>query len=197
MLDGIPLRLVDTAGLRETHDAVEKLGVDRAERLVDEADLSLLVVDVAAGGWAPPYDVVGGRGAGRVLVVLNKIDLLPRGGVETLPRGLGELGGDAVCVSAATGEGIAELKAAIARKICGGITTRAGLGVAVSARHHALVLEALDAIGRARGLCGDDGAAVLCAQLLRSAAEALAAITGRVYSEDLLDGIFSRFCIGK
>ena len=86
------------------------------------------------------------------------------------------------------------------RKVCGDRDSiAAAQGVAVSERHHALLAEALDAIREALALeeAGAEDDAALCAQRLRAAAEALAQITGRVYTDDLLDRVFSRFCVGK
>ena len=102
-------------------------------------------------------------------------------------------------MSALEGTGIGELKAVMVEKICGALPDEDSQGVAVSARHHALLNEASAALDEALALYarGAESAAVFCAQSLRTAAEALGKITGRVYSDDLLDVIFSRFCIGK
>ncbi|MCL1909409.1 MAG: tRNA uridine-5-carboxymethylaminomethyl(34) synthesis GTPase MnmE, partial [Kiritimatiellaeota bacterium] len=105
----------------------------------------------------------------------------------------------AISVSAVTGAGIPELKKAIAEKLLTSSATSSSSSgaVAVSARHHALLREADESIASAIN-CGDGAdSAVICAQSLRSAAESLGRITGRTYTDDLLDKIFSRFCVGK
>ena len=201
LLDGIPLRIADTAGLRETESPIERMGVDRSVALVRAADLNLRLIDLAAdpdpqlawlGEAAYPPD--------RTIAVLNKADVAPGGRVETLTRRIAEAGYEAVALSAQEGTGLEALREAMKRKVCGDReTASAAQGVAVSERHHALIAEALEAIREALALdeaeAEDDAA--LCAQRLRAGAEALAQITGRVYSEDILDRVFSRFCVGK
>lgn len=201
LLEGIPLRMTDTAGLREAEgDVVERMGVDRSLKLIADADLNLRVVDLTADiepqlSWLRSGDA----DTAKTIVVLNKADIAPRGRVETLPQEIDAAGFDAVPVSAKDGTGIGELKTAMAGKICGALPDEDSQGVAVSARHHALLKEASAALDEAIALYaeGAESEAVFCAQSLRAAAEALGTITGRVYSDDLLDIIFSRFCVGK
>lgn len=200
LLDGIPLRMVDTAGLRESESSIERLGVDRAVKLIQSADLNLRLIDMAAdqehqldwmrdGSYAPS----------KTLVILSKADIARDGSVQTLPRRIGEAGYDVVVVSVKDGSGLEALKVAMKHKIAGDGFHDASQGVAVSERHHGLLEKALTEIDVALSLYGSDGgdSAVFCAQSLRAAAESLSQITGRVYSDDLLDRIFSRFCIGK
>ncbi len=200
ILDGIPLRMVDTAGLRDTESSIERLGVDRAVKLIQSADLNLRLIDMAEdhehqldwmrnGSYAPS----------KTLVILSKADIARDGSVKTLPRRIGEAGFEVVVVSVKDGSGLEDLKAAMKCKIVGDGFHGAAQGVAVSERHHGLLEKALADIDSALSLYVNGGgdAAVFCAQSLRAAAESLSQITGRVYSEDLLDRIFSRFCIGK
>lgn len=200
LLDGIPLRMVDTAGLRDTDSSIERMGVDRAVKLVKSADLNIRLIDMAADhehqlDWMRD----GLYEATKTLVVLSKADIARDGSVRTLPRRIGEAGYDVVVVSVKDGSGLEDLKAAMKRKIVGDGFHGAEQGVAVSERHHGLLEDAIAGIDEALTLYGAGGgdAAVFCAQSLRAAAEALSQITGRVYSDDLLDRIFSRFCIGK
>ncbi|MGI5869560.1 MAG: tRNA uridine-5-carboxymethylaminomethyl(34) synthesis GTPase MnmE [Kiritimatiellia bacterium] len=202
LLDGIPLRVSDTAGLRETESTIERMGVDRSIALVRGADLNLRLIDLAAApepqlGWLGKTDYPPDR----TIAVLNKADIAPGGRVETLTRRVGASGYEAVAVSAREKIGLETLREAMTRKLCGDReSASAEQGVAVSERHHALIMEALGEIRAALALDEGGGAeevAALCAQHLRTAAEAIAQITGRVYSEDLLDRVFSRFCIGK
>ena len=201
LLKGIPLRVVDTAGLRETDSPIERMGVERAVALVRGADINLRVVDLAADP-EPQLAWVGDAAYSgeRTIVVLNKADVAPGGRVETLTRRLAGAGYEAVAVSAQEGAGLEALREAMERKVCAGDDAGvAAQGVAVSERHHALIAEALAALREALALqeAGAEDAAVVCAQRLRAAAEAIAQITGRVYGEDLLDRVFSRFCVGK
>lgn len=201
LLDGIPLRIADTAGIRETESPIERMGVDRSVALVRAADLNLRLLDLDAD----PEPQLAWLGAAayppeRTIAVLNKADVAPGGKVETLTRRIGAAGYEAVALSAREGSGLDALREAMKRKICGDLeATAAEQGVAVSERHHALIMEALDAIREALALktAGAEDDAALCAQRLRTAAEAIAKITGRIYTEDLLDRVFSRFCVGK
>ena len=207
-IDGIPVRLVDTAGLREATGAVERQGVRRAEDQLRRADLRLIVVDATtpdASNLAAlpcPADVVVSSSVPTV-VAYNKIDLVPD---FQPPSGL-PAHARTVCTSALDGTGLADLRA----------TLRDSLGVAPSAsesaafvneRHRSLLERAKASLLEARAILisgirvdsdfpagGFD--AVLGAQPLRDATEALGAITGRDAADDLLDAVFSRFCIGK
>ncbi|QKT03621.1 tRNA uridine-5-carboxymethylaminomethyl(34) synthesis GTPase MnmE [Ectothiorhodospiraceae bacterium 2226] len=191
-LDGIPLRILDTAGLRVTHDAVEQEGVRRAQAEVAHADHMVLVVDDSLGAGAPEQallDLVPERPP--LTVVYNKIDLSGRS-----PRtGRGELGTE-VWLSARTGAGIDLLRAAL--KQAAGIDAGAGDGAFMARRRHLSALTAASAhIGVARRSL-DEGAGVeLVAENLRLAQLALQCITGLYTSDELLGEIFGRFCIGK
>lgn len=186
LLRGIPVRLVDTAGLRETASAVEREGVERARDLASRADLVLELRSVEE-----PVDRTFVRPTGpNVLSVETKIDLRPasRAAAETPP----------LRASAVTGEGIAELEDAILAAL-GANPAASGDGVAASERHAALLREAADAVDAARAAFaeGAEAAAVPAADRLRDAAEALARITGRRYTDSLLDAVFGKFCVGK
>lgn len=189
-LNGVPLRLVDTAGLRETNDAVEVEGIGRARALMRQADLNVHLVDQSEP-WVPLAESeLAVLSAGRTLLVLTKCDL-PSAGELALPGGLTH-----VRLSAKTGEGIAALRAAVSAKL--GLDHESPGQPVVSVRH---VTELRLAAGQARlaseALAAGAAHLVIAANHLREAAEALGRIVGRVYSDDLLDAIFSRFCVGK
>ena len=186
LLGGIPVRLVDTAGLREAGSAVEREGVERARDLAARADL---VLALRPADEAPDDRAVARPDGPRTLFVETKADLRPAPRAEA----------DApLRVSAVTGEGIPELERTILAAL--GTDPAAGEGgVAVSERHAALLREAAASVDEARAIF-DDGAeavAVPAADRLRDAAESLARITGRSYTESLLDAVFGRFCVGK
>ncbi len=160
---GFPIRLIDTAGLRETADEVEQEGVRRAEEAIRKADL---VLDL--GGEV--------KTAAKILRLHAKCDLSR---------------GEGLNVSAKTGEGIEDLKARIIDLLRA--IDVAGDGERPSERMHAAIASALsrfDALASARDL-------VLAANAVRAAAEDLGAAIGATYSSDLMDGLFSRFCVGK
>ena len=190
VLERFLVRLVDTAGLRETACAIEAEGVARAGALVEQADLNLHLLDGSRALDAEDGRQLARLSPTRTLLAVNKSDLPPRLDREALD------GWQAVSISAREGHGLAVLREALAGRL--GLPGAVATGAEVAARHREELERAAEAIGEARQLLG--GAAdglVLAAQRLRTAALALARITGSVWSKDLLDTIFSRFCVGK
>ncbi len=189
-LGGIPLQVLDTAGLRASDDPVEQEGIRRAWASLAEADHCLLVVDDAQGPGEEEREVAARLPDGVSLtVVANKIDLSgnPPGPFQS-PLGKG------VRLSAKTGEGMSFLEERLMR--LAGIETL-DEGCFLARRRHLRALEeAAEALERAGELL-TQGAGELVAEELRIAQSALGRITGEVDHEDLLDEIFSRFCIGK
>lgn len=187
-LQGVPLHLVDTAGLRDTADEVEQLGIARTWSEIGQADLLLLIVDAAAGVTAADEAIVA-RLPARLprVVVHNKIDLT--GGA---PRVVPEAAATAVHLSAKTGAGVDLLRAHLLE--------RAGWHPAeespfIARERHLVCLRRAaerldDAFAQAKAF-------ELFAEELRLAQEALNAITGEFTADDLLGEIFARFCIGK
>jgi len=182
LIDGIPLRLVDTAGLRETADAVEQEGIARTQALMKQADLNLHLVDATT---VTPEMLEELPQELHTLILLTKADLL----TSPLPVSTGML-----LVSAQTGEGLATLGQAILAAL--GVSQEPGGVALVNLRHVQELDTAHGCLARAQRLL-IARELVLAATELRLAAEALGRITGRCYSEDLLDTIFSRFCVGK
>jgi len=188
-LDGVPVVLADTAGLRESADVIEQEGVRRAQARAQAADLRLLLLD---GGAADPMDAAVADLAADpdVLVVLNKTDLRGANGAPvSLPDGRRPLG-----LSLATGAGFEAVMAALTLRVRD--LTEAGAEASVPltrARHRHALAETHAALTRAL----DAPLPELVAEDLRLAARALGRLTGRVDVEDLLDVIFRDFCIGK
>ncbi len=183
VLDGLPVRLVDTAGLRDSTDAVEAEGVRRARLAAETADLILEVRDLAA---APAN--TGPSSPERTLCVENKIDLV---GVAA---GLVEGSPSTVRVSCLTGAGLDTLRGAIKNRV--GFT---GEGSTFSARqrHLEALNAALTALESAAQRLEANAAAEVIAEELRLAHLALGEITGQTTPDDLLGSIFATFCIGK
>ena len=170
VLGGVPVTLVDTAGLRDTTDSIEAEGVRRALARARDADLAMTVVEAGSPIPANPGH----------LVIANKADLRQPG-----PDG-------ALRISAKTGEGMDELRAHLARA-ARQMTESSGAPPLTRARHRAALLEAASLLDAAEHadlpeLRGED---------LRLAMRALGRITGHVGVEDILDTVFSKFCIGK
>lgn len=181
-IDGVPLIVVDTAGLRDSVDAVERLGVERAHKEVARADLVLAVHDASAPDHALPVSVPA---AAARIDVYNKIDLVPGFGP---PPG----GHPAVCISAMTGSGMETVRAAILE--AAGWKSH-GESVFLARERHLRALQAAGVHLEAAAACIRQWE--LFAEELRLAQHALAAITGEFSADDLLGEIFSRFCIGK
>jgi len=189
LIDGMPVRVVDTAGLREAADRVEVEGIRRAREAMRKADMVLLVSDGATG---IAFAQLAGLPEGvPVLQVLNKIDLSGEAPGESTDAN----GRRTIRLSALTGDGVALLRQRL--KTLAGYTSEAGGTFAARRRH----LDALDRAGcsmeNARELLLEGHAVELAAEELRLAHEALGEITGQFTTEDLLGRIFSEFCIGK
>jgi tRNA modification GTPase len=179
-LEGYPVTLLDTAGIRETDDPVEREGVARARARAAAADLVLWVTDVSG----PLSDLASGSGSAEQWLVRNKIDIAP---VE------GESRRGEHRVSATTGEGMERLLAALtefARDNMGALEP----ALVTRERQRHLLEEAAASLGRAIAEADRED---VFAEELRMAARALGRLTGRVDVEDILDVIFRDFCIGK
>ena len=172
VLGGVPVTLVDTAGLRETADEIEAEGVRRALARAAEADLVIAVAEAGGGGQPAADD--------NIVYVSNKIDL---GGA--VPAG-------AMGVSALTGAGLEALREGLAQR-ARALTDSAGPPPLTRARHRAALQEASARLVDAR----QADLAELRAEDLRLALRALGRITGEVGVEDILDALFAQFCIGK
>ncbi|MBW8807327.1 MAG: tRNA uridine-5-carboxymethylaminomethyl(34) synthesis GTPase MnmE, partial [Lysobacter sp.] len=193
-LDGVELTLVDTAGLREGGDAIEREGMRRARGELVRADLAIVVLDARDpdSGLACVADAINGVPA--CLYVYNKIDLIESDYGSPTPADVG--GEDRVFVSARSGAGLDRLHARL-RALAQGDAADASEGAFTArARHVDALLRARDELDDARAQL-DHEMLDLAAEALRQAHDALGEITGRVRADDLLGHIFSSFCIGK
>jgi tRNA modification GTPase len=179
VLAGYPVWIADTAGLREAADAIEAEGVRRALARAEEADLRIAVVEV--GQDVPPE--LQGAIRGGDLLVRSKADQIEA-----------HMSGDMLEVSAVTGIGLAQLKSQLEARVAEALG-REEAPVLTRARHRGLVEEAHAALLRATPAL--DTGAELAAEEVRVAADQIGRLTGRIDVEDLLDEIFSSFCIGK
>ena len=193
-LDGIPLELVDTAGLRETFEEVEQLGVARSREALADAALVLVVLDATQ----PLNDeerrlltAVEGRPA---LVAVNKSDLAEEGSAAQEVAGV-LAGVPALATSALTGEGIAALRERILALATGGAASEPGM--LTSLRHHQAIETALAALADAAQANSTAIPHEMILLDLYRALGALDSLTGQTTSDDILNLIFSTFCIGK
>ena len=192
VLEGIPLRLVDTAGLRETECEIEQEGVRRARAQLQKADLHLYLIDVSKPLDADDRDHLAALKSEKCVVVLNKTDL----GQIVLPDQI--QGMTVVHASLITGAGLDDVRRAMAKKLAAGINLSVQPHASISERHRRLLVDAQAELREALALINQQSSdIVLAADRLRDALEHLGMVTGKVYHDELLASIFSRFCIGK
>ena len=181
-LRGIPVRLMDTAGVRETDDEIERAGIDRTRRALERADLVLHIFDASQ----PPTDEVP-VSSGKVLRILNKEDLGEHGAWS---------GAEVVRISCLQNTGLDTLADAIFSAVTGG-AARADWTVAINARHQACLERAREAMLAAQKAFTDGLSPEFVAEDLRAAMNAVGDVVGRPDTEELLGVIFGTFCIGK
>ena len=194
VVGGIPIQVLDTAGIREASDPVEQLGIARSRQVAQGADLVLLTIDAAAGWTAADqrlYASVGDRG---VIVVVNKVDLVAAAALADLelPAGL-----PVVHTAAAQHQGIDALEQAILSAIHSDRLTTGNLEFTVNQRQGAALTEARNALSQVQETIENQLPLDFWTIDLRAAIAALGQITGDEITESMLDEIFSRFCIGK
>ena len=192
---GIPITITDTAGLHESQDPVEIIGIQKTKENIAQANLVLGVVDASKGFVVEDLEILKAVGAKRMIIVLNKIDLDPgrknRAIADKWSRRI------VLEVSALTGEGMDKLKDAIAATCVEGNYLHPGETMIPSLRNFMLLQETHKSLKRfCEDLEGDIGEDLLAHELGRTLGF-LQQITGELHNDQILDEIFSRFCIGK
>jgi len=190
-LEGIPLILTDTAGLRETTDGIETLGIERTRRAMSDSDLVLVVLDGSAGVGPSDRELIDQTENTRRLVVMNKSDLP---GFNVRPICVEEP--QPINVSARTGDGLATLRAAILASVNSNGMDEGGLLI-TNARHYDLLCSTQRELEAARAALRDRHSEELVLAPLHNALKFLGQITGETTTEDILSQIFATFCIGK
>ncbi len=195
---GLRLTFIDTAGLRETSDLVEREGIRRSRMAQEESDLVLHVVDAAELAETGDVETQLPTLAQRELAVVNKIDLVDSSVVarfrESLPRQASRM---VVPISAHTGEGLDKLKYAI-ETLFFNPSLEVGDGLIITNLRHRVALErAINGLDQALASVGDGVQPEFVAMDLRGASDALGEIVGDITSDDILNRIFAEFCIGK
>jgi tRNA modification GTPase len=197
-IEGIPVKLVDTAGIREALDEAESIGIRKSMEALADADVVLIVVDASSAKTTEDEKLMKQVEGRPTIVVANKCDLAGshRGAAV---RSQGSAGNPAsyVFTSALTGEGIAELRTEILRHVGGAVGAQAETGFLTNVRHQGLVQNSLSALGAATNAVGNKIPHEMLLLDLYSALRPLDAITGATTTDDILNLIFSTFCIGK
>jgi len=191
---GIPVRLMDTAGIRETDDPVERIGVQRSRTSYQEADLILTVLDSSEPMTPDDRELLSQVGDRPALVILNKADLPPAMGegeiLQLLPRAV-------VIRTSTVGDiGLMRLEEAIEAIVTSG-QAAGNYSFVTNVRHQALLEEALIWVTEVSGALDRREPYDLIEMELRSIHDLLGRITGETVSEDLINAVFSQFCLGK
>src|SRR5215471_17130086 len=216
---GIPVRLIDTAGIRETTDLVESIGITRAREAIADADIQLLVLDASEALTTDDITLISQTPAPTRLILLNKTDLpqmlevAPSGGScvsdfefsltvgPAIPEGnpvTSDLAHDTIIwVSALTGEGFDALADHIVGRLGGSQCAASDDIMITDARQHQAIQSANAALTEARELMSAGELEEIVLLKLRAALQAIGEITGETLTEDILSQIFSTFCVGK
>ena len=187
MIEGVSVELTDTAGIRDTGDVVEKIGVERAARAVEQADMVIVVLDAGAGLDAGDRELLE-NADGRCLVCVNKTDIGGEIDAELISK---EYNVSVLEISALTGLGLAELKAEIARRIAPAEPPL------ISERHIGAAKRAMEHISRAIAALDSGFPMDVCAVDMAEAMACLSEITGEDAREAVIDRVFKDFCVGK
>jgi len=188
-LDGIPVVLTDTAGVRDTVDGIERLGIERTQNAIADADMVLVVLDGSCALRDEDREVLQRTASARREIVLNKSDLASFGKSNgNFPMG--------VRVSAITGEGLDTLRTAILKSF-DTATLESGSLLVTNARHHDLLLRIETELMRGRTELKNRSSEEVVLVPLHNALRLLGEITGETTTEDILSEIFATFCIGK
>ncbi len=193
-LHGIPVLMTDTAGVRESPDRIEKIGVDRTRRAMADADLLLVVVDGSVKPSDEDFDILAQAQDAPHIVVCNKSDVATFTRVVLQPST--SKAPPVVEVSAITDQGLEQLQAAILSAFGLVETSNAGLLI-TDARHYDLLRRALVELESSTELLGEEVSEELILVGLHNGLQFLGEITGETTSEDILSRIFATFCIGK
>ncbi len=195
-VNDVPLKLIDTAGIRHTDDTVEKIGVERSRQAIDTADLILLLIDSSQPLTKEDQQLIAQTANKPRIIIFNKSDLPTKVDQDKLQA---LVDGDKVITASMTKhEGIDELSAAISHLFFNeGIESNQNNVMVTNARHIGLLRQADQALGDVlKGL--DDGMPVDLVQIdMTRAWDLLGEITGDSYQDELLDQLFSQFCLGK
>lgn len=194
---GLPVRLFDTAGLRETADPAEQEGVRRTRAAMEDAQLVVLLFDGSTPLTEEDHRLLTEHQARKRLVVMNKTDLAQAFVPVALAAFADDASGAPICVSAKTGTGLDEFRDRLRAALLRADFEPGETAIATRLRHHVALQAVQDSLAHAVASVRSNLSAELIAVDLRGALDALGEITGAVTTDDILDRIFQEFCIGK
>ncbi len=193
VLQGVPVCLVDTAGIRQTEDTVEKIGVDRARKYLDRADIVMVVIDGSRALTEEDRQILASVKGKKAIIVLNKEDLQK----EVTVSDLTDYGFPVCPISANTGAGMDALKERLLQEVLAHGLMDGQSALLTNTRHIELVRQSAAALTRAQESLAA-GMPLDCAVVdIREAWDLLGSITGETVHADIVEEIFSRFCLGK
>lgn len=194
-IEGIPIRLMDTAGFRKVRGEVEKLGIKLAKQKLADADLSLIIIDQSRPLNREDLSIIAKTEKNKGMILINKIDLPSKIDKRELNRALNGI--PQVRISALTGEGVDDLRRAIRDYVMQGHVETTTSHLAPNLRHRAALVEASQYFRSALNNTEQALPLELIALDLNSGLEALGEIIGETTNEEIIDKIFSEFCLGK
>jgi tRNA modification GTPase len=192
-ISGVPVRLIDTAGIRETSDVVESIGISRSRAAIADADVILLVIDASLSITEDDLQLLDQIPAEQRIVAFNKCDLPFK--IEFPPDGIAHSEG--VRVSALTGEGFDQLAEVILQRLSSDAASERDDLMITDARQEQAIRRTIELLDEARSLMIEGELEEIILLRLRGALSSLGQVTGETLTDDILDQIFSTFCIGK
>ncbi|MEM9502940.1 MAG: tRNA uridine-5-carboxymethylaminomethyl(34) synthesis GTPase MnmE [Cyanobacteria bacterium P01_E01_bin.43] len=193
VVGGIPIQVLDTAGIREADNQVEQIGIERSRAATQSADLVLLTIDAQQGWTAADEQLYGLISHRPLILVVNKTDLV----ADRVPESLVNLPVPIVSTAAALSQGIDQLEQTILKTIHAEQLTASDVEVTINQRQAAALTSARTALEQVRTTIANQLPLDFWTIDLRMAIRALGEVTGEELTESMLDEIFSRFCIGK
>lgn len=192
---GVPVKITDTAGIRETDDVVERIGVEKAERAIEAADLVIMMVDASAGVMEEDLRILDKVGNKRAILLINKIDLVPQDALKSIEKKLH--GREFIKTSLKEEIGISDIEQEIEALFIKGDISAVSEVIVTNVRHKELLDKSIESIDNAVNAYKSGIPLDLITIDIVNAAESLGGITGESVSEDVIHEIFSRFCVGK
>jgi tRNA modification GTPase len=194
-IEGIPLKIIDTAGIRESNDLVEKLGIEQAKRFYAAADLVLMMLDASAGWTKEDQIIVDMLGEKTAIVLINKIDIGNKISAEEVKRKIP--GQEVLCISVKEQKGFDQLRSIIKQKVFQGEIVIGESNIVSNVRHQEALDRAYKHLQEVINALTVGITVDLAAIDLHAAWESLGEITGETMGEEVINRIFSDFCLGK
>ena len=194
-IDGIPVKIIDTAGIRDAEDEVEKIGIKRAKNIAEEADLIIAIFDISKKLDTEDLEIIDLIKNRKAIIILNKIDLINE--ECEIDKRILDLNKNIIKISALNGEGIDEINAEISRLFkINEIDSDNGI-IVTNVRHKNLINKAIDFDENAIRSIKSSMPMDICSIDIKAMLECLGEITGENVSENIINEIFAKFCLGK